>query len=133
MNLDKYLMDFETNFNEDLKGISLSTGKIDNNAEKAICFYNSKRNQAYNARVGGKKNKSTNIKPITILLRFTKNQDNAETMAQKIYDFYCERSFFIDEKRIYTEMLYDEPVSLGTDDSGIFEYSFELNFYEGGK
>ena len=99
MNLDKYLTDFETNFNEDLKDISLSTGKIDNNAEKAICFYNSKRNLAYDARVGGKKNKSTNIKPITILLRYTKNQDSAETMAQKIYDFYCERSFFIEEKR----------------------------------
>lgn len=130
MNLDKYLTDFENNF-DDLDEISLSTGKIDNNAEKAICFYNSKRNLAYDARIGGKKNKSTNIKPITILLKFTKNQDSAETMAQKIYDFYCERSFFIEEKRIFVEMVYDDPIPLGTDDRGIFEYSLELNFYEG--
>lgn len=131
MNLDKYLVDFETNFNESLVNISLSTGKIDNNAEKAICFYNSKRTLAYDARVGGKKNKSTNIKPITILLKFTKNQDSAETMAQKIYDFYCERSFFIEEKRIFVEMLYDDPIYLGTDENGVFEYSLELNLYEG--
>jgi hypothetical protein len=130
MNLDKYLMDFETNFNEDLKGISLTTGKIDNNAEKAICFYNSKRTLAYDARVGGKKNKSTNIKPITILLRYTKNQDSAETMAQKIYDFYSERSFVIEEKGVFVKMLFDNPIYLGTDDKGIFEYSFELNMYE---
>lgn len=131
MNLDKYLTDFETNFNESLNEISLTTGKIDNNAEKAICFYNSKRTLAYDARVGGKKNKSTNIKPITILLRYTKNQDSAETMAQKIYDFYCERSFFIEEKRIFVKMIYDEPISLGTDENGVFEYSLELNLYEG--
>lgn len=131
MNLDKYLTDFETNFNESLSGISLSTGKIDNNAEKAICFYNSKRTLAYDARIGGKNNKSTNIKPITILLRYTKNQDSAETMAQKIYTFYCERVFFIEEKRIFVEMLYNDPIYLGTDDNGVFEYSFELNMYEG--
>ena len=131
MNLDKYLTDLETNFNEDLKDFSLSTGKINNNAEKAICFYNSKRTLAYDARIGGKNNKSTKIKPITILLRFTKNQDSAETMAQKLYDFYCERSFFIEEKRIFVEMLYDEPIYLGTDEKGVFEYSLELNMYEG--
>ena len=130
MNLDKYLMDFETNFNG-LEGISLSTGKIDNNADKAICFYNSKRTLAYDARIGGKANKSTNIKPITILIRHTKNQDSAETMAQKVYDFYCEKSFFIDNKRIFVEMLYDEPIFLGTDENGVFEYSIELNMYEG--
>ena len=130
MNLDKYLIYFETNFN-DLKGFSLSTGKIDNNAEKAICFYNSKRTLSYDARVGGKNNKSTNIKPITILLRYTKNQDSAETMARKIYDFFCEKSFFIEGKRIFTVMIYDEPVYLGTDENGVFEYSLELNMYEG--
>lgn len=128
MNLKKYKDEFKSSFSwED----AISIGKIDNNKEKAICFYNSKRNLAYDARIGGRKNKSTNIKPITILLRYTKNQDSAETMAQRIYDFYCERSFFIDEKRIFVEMLYNEPINLGTDDNNVYEYSFELNFYEG--
>ena len=109
---------------------SISIGKIDNNKEKAICFYNSKRNSEYVGVFGGIKNKSTNIKPITILLRYTKNQDSAETMAHKIYDFYNERSFFIDSKRVFVEMLYNEPINLGTDDNNVYEYSIELNFYE---
>ena len=109
---------------------SISIGKIDNNKEKAICFYNSKRNNSYIGVFGGAKNKSTNIKPITILLRYTKNQNDAEIMAQKIYDFFNERSFFINEKRVFVQMLYGEPINLGTDDNNVYEYSIELNFYE---
>ena len=92
---------------------SISTGKIDNNQEKAICFY-----------------KSTNVKALTILLRYTKNQNDAEIMAQKIYDFFNERSFFINEKRVFTQMIYAEPINLGTDDNNVYEYSIELQFYE---
>lgn len=109
---------------------SISIGKIDNNQEKAICFYNSNRNLGYVGTIGGLKNKSTNIKSITILLRYTKNQDSAEIMAQQIYDFFNERSFFIENKRIFTQMIYSEPISLGTDDKNVYEYSFELDFYE---
>lgn len=109
---------------------SISIGKIDNNQEKAICFYNSNRNLAYIGTLGGLENKSTNIKPITILLRYTKNQNDAEIMAQKIYDFFNERSFFTENKRIFVQMIYSEPISLGTDDNNVYEYSIELNFYE---
>ncbi len=109
---------------------SISIGKIDNNQEKAICFYNSKREQAYIGTLGGKTNRSTDIKPITILLRYTKNQDSAEQMAQKIFEFFEERTFFINSKRIFTMMPYNSPIDLGTDDRNVYEYSIELDFYE---
>lgn len=125
------LKQYKDYFKENFKWTdSISIGKIDNNQEKAICFYNSKRSLAYIGVFGGLGNKSTNSKPITILLRYTKNQDSAEVMAQKIYDFFNERSFFIENKRIFTQMIYSEPISLGTDDSNVYEYSIELNFYE---
>ena len=109
---------------------SISIGKIDNNQDKAICFYNSQREQSYIGTLGGKTNRSTDIKPITILLRYTKNQDSAEQMAQKIFEFFEERTFFIDSKRIFTMMIYSAPIYLGTDDENVYEYSIELDFYE---
>lgn len=125
------LKQYRDYFKENFKWTdSISIGKIDNNQEKAICFYNSKRSLAYIEVFGGLRNKSTNAKPITILLRYTKNQDSAEQMAQKIYDFFNEKSFFINEKRIFVQMIYSEPISLGTDDKNVYEYSIELNFYE---
>jgi len=111
----------------------ISIGKIDNNKEEAICFYNSKRQLSYSPVIGGKSNKSTYIKPITILLRYTKNQDSAEQMAQSIYEFFEERTFFIGEKRIFTMMYTEEPINLGTDDKGIYEYSIEIDLYIGGR
>lgn len=107
---------------------SISTGKIDNNQETAICFYNSKRSY-FKGTIGGIANSSTNIKPITILLRYTKNQNTAEIKAQEIYDFFLERSFFIDNKRVFVIMQSTEPISLGTDDNNVYEYSFELDMY----
>lgn len=111
----------------------ISIGKIDNDKEKAICFYNSRRQQPYSPVIGGKENKSTHIKPITILLRYTKNQNSAEEMAQSIYEFFEERTFFIDETRIFVMMDTSEPISLGTDDRNIYEYSIEMNLYIGGR
>lgn len=108
---------------------SISTGKIDNDQEKAICFYNSKRKIPYQSVIGGRSNKSTYIKPITILLRYTKNKDEAERTAQSIFEFFEERTFFIDNKRIFVNMDTEEPTDLGSDDKNVYEYSIELNLY----
>lgn len=108
---------------------SISIGKIDNNQEKGICFYNSKREFGYEGVIGGVKNKTVYIKPITILLRYTKNQDIAEIKAQDIYEFFEERTFFIENKRIFVQMYNEEPINLGTDDSNIYEYSIEMNLF----
>ena len=125
------LKQYKDYFKENFKWTdSISTGKIDNNQEKALCFYNSQRNSSYVGVFGGIKNKSTNIKSVTILLRYTKNQNIAEVMAQQIYDFFNERSFFINQKRVFIQMIYSEPISLGTDEKNVYEYSIELDFYE---
>ena len=107
----------------------ISSGKIDNNQEKAICFYNSNRVLNYQPVIGNKNLKSTYIKPITILLRYTKNQESAELKAQEIYEFFEKRTFFIENKRIFVQMYNDEPMNLGTDDNGVYEYSLELDLY----
>ena len=108
---------------------SISIGKIDNNQEKAICFYNSRRQLAYSPVIGGKSNKSTYIKPITVLLRYTKNQDSAENKIESRYEFFEERTFLIGKKRIFVIMNTDGPINLGTDDKGIYEYSIEMDLY----
>lgn len=124
MILAKYKDDFKENFKW---SEPISIGKIDNNKEIMVAFYNSKRNKLNS---GFKDIKNTYIKPVTILLRYGKNQRKAEEMAEKIQDFYDKRSFFIDEYQIYADVLYAEPIYLGTDENNIYEYSFEINFIE---
>lgn len=124
MILVDYKDEFKINFNW---GEKITVGKTDKNQEKIITFYNSKRTKN---NVGFKESKTTKIKPITILLRYGKNQREAEIMANKIQDFYDKRSFNTKEAQIYSILMYQEPIYLGTDENNIYEYSFEIDFIE---
>lgn len=125
MTLKDYKDYFKTNFGWN---DAISIGKIDNNQEKAICFYNSNRG-LYQGTIN---TKTTNVKHVTILLRYTKNQNIAEQKAMEIFNFFdsTNSSFTINSKRVFTMMQCAEPINLGTDDSNVYEYSFEIDFYE---
>lgn len=100
-------------------------GKIDNNQEKAIAIYSNRRNLA---KLSEFKNlQSYGILPITLLLRWTKNYNTAETKANDIYELLDCSSFFIDDYRCNVNCLYDGPIDLGSDENGVYKFSIELN------
>lgn len=124
MTLKQYKDYFKTSFKW---SEAISIGKIDNNKEKAICFYNSKRMLSPIKAI----DKNTyKYKPITILLRYTKNQNTAEEMAMSIYEFFDDREFSIDDKQVTVQHLYSGPNNLGTDEDGVYEYTLEMNMLE---
>lgn len=100
-------------------------GKIDENQEKAISIYANRRQLEDNSKF--KKLKSYEILPITILLRWTKNYNTAETEANKIYELLDCSSFFIDDYKCNINCLYNGPIDLGPDENGIYKFSIELN------
>lgn len=118
---------FNTSFNSnDLKKLEqVSVGKIDENLEHALCFYDAKPIEYIN-----KLGVSTySIKPLTILLRFGKNQKLAEEMINKIFNFLDKKKGKIQDKNVMFSHKYETPISLGTDDKGIFEFSIEIIMY----
>lgn len=130
MIITEYKDEFKENFSwKD----GISTGKIDNNKEKFITFYNSKRTISNTGFRNTESKIKTIIKPVTILLRYGKNQRIAEEMAQKIYNFYNRRFFFIGDTQIYAMLLYTEPIAFGTDENNVYEYQFEIDFIENSK
>lgn len=108
---------------------SLYVGKIDNDKEKAVCFYNSRVPRAKIDTVGGKSNRDYELKPVTILLRWGRNASAAEQKAREIFDFFDEKTFTLNNKRVFLISPYNGPIDLGTDDKGVYEYSFEFDFY----
>ncbi|MBP3328727.1 MAG: hypothetical protein J6L91_07455 [Clostridia bacterium] len=117
---------FKTSFGW-TEGISI--GKIDNNLKRAICFYNSRHGVPKTGTIGGKQNRSYELKPVTILLRWDNNADAAERKAKEIYDFFDEKEFHLNGKRVFCISRYEGPIDLGTDDRGIYEFSFEFDIY----
>ena len=108
---------------------SISIGKIDNNRDKAICIYTSNTARAAVHSWGGKSTQSHIVKPVTILLRYGKAKQAAEDVAQAVFDFFDESQFTIDGRKVFALSDYGGPIDLGTDESGVYEYSIELNFY----
>ena len=93
-------------------------GQMDENQDKAIALYANRRQLEDNSKY--KKLKSYGILPVTLLLRWTKNYNMAETMANKIYELLDCSSFFIDDYNCSIECLYNGPIDLGADENNIY-------------
>ena len=100
-------------------------GQMDENQEKAIAIYANRRQTESISKF--KNLQSYDILPITLLLRWTKNYNTAETEANKIYELLDCSSFFIDDYNCSIECLYNGPIVLGADENNIYKFSIELN------
>lgn len=101
------------------------TGQMDENQEKAIVIYANRRQTESISKF--KNLQSYDILPITLLLRWTKNYNTAETEANKIYELLDCSSFFINDYNCSIECLYNGPIDLGADENNIYKFSIELN------
>lgn len=109
---------------------AISIGKINNDKDKAICFYNSNTARAAAHTFGGKALQSYQHKAVTILIRWGKAKGAAEDVAQAVFDFFDETQFLLDSKHTFCLSIYEGPIDLNTDENGVYEYSIELDFYK---
>jgi len=105
----------------------VSSGRIDKNLSRTLCFYNSKnRMHSYINKL----NLSTyTIKPITILLRYGNNQNDAEVIISNLYNFFDKKVDTINKRKCKFIHIYENPIDLGYDESGIIEFSLEIDLY----
>lgn len=102
-------------------------GKIDGSKEQCIGIY-SVQGLAPNMALGGLANTSYSTKAISILVHWGNNANIAEQKAQQVYNSMLGQSATIGGKRV-TEfnMKVSEPIGVGTDTNGIYEYVIEAN------
>lgn len=100
-------------------------GTYDTSKEKTICVRNLTSNRNV-LSIGGLRNTSTAVKGISIVVHWTKNPDETERVAQSIHAlFYGQRPLIGNYQIVKCDMRSDEPISVGTNDSGIYEYVIE--------
>ncbi|NAS18615.1 hypothetical protein GND98_012235 [Clostridium butyricum] len=106
------------------------TGKIDATKEQCIGVYGI-QGKSPNIAIGGLENTSYSTKGISILVHWGKNIKTAEQKAQEVYNcLFCNSDAVIDDKRVIKfDMKMPEPISIGTDDNGIFEFVIETIIY----
>jgi hypothetical protein len=104
-------------------------GKIDSSKEQCIGIYN-EIGPAPNIAIGGLQNTSYAIKTISILVHWGKNANIAEQKAQELYNILFSQPAVINGKRVIQfKMNTAEPIGVGTDSNGIYEYVIETTIY----
>jgi len=105
-----------------------SIGKIENSKEKSIGVYADSHQRRIEA-VG--KKSSYDTAGIRILIHWNKNLKETEAFARSLYE---EIRYITDTDMgtvhvHYLDLLYEEPVFIGTDDNGVYEYVISGVFY----
>lgn len=104
-------------------------GRRDGKQDKSLGVYPLKR-PGYPVAVGGREATGVGMKPVSILLHWTKNADETERAAQKLYDQLLNaKDAVIGGRRVYyCKPLVPEPVDVGTE-GNVFEYVLEYEIY----
>lgn len=106
-------------------------GKLDNKNDKSIGVYNAKKALAPYVALGGLTNTSYRQKAVTFLIHWDKNQDRTEEASNRLYEqMEAKTNIMIGDIKIkYIELLESGPISVDTDDKGIYEMVINAVFY----
>lgn len=106
-------------------------GKLSDKKDRSIGIYNLNRSRAKREVIGGDENSSFRIKPVSFLVHWDKSIERTEKSADSLYVAVCAiRNVTVNGKKVlFTKMLTDEPIDVGTDDNGIYEMVVEADFY----
>lgn len=105
-------------------------GKLDNKKQQSIGVYNRKIDGPAQIALGGLGCTSYNTRPISLLVHWNKNVSESETAAYELYEkLLNESSLTIGDTPVNCLILQvPQPVDVGTDDNGVYEYIIWLDF-----
>lgn len=105
------------------------SGKLDAKKKQSIGVYNRKQEGMPHTALGGAK--KYDIKRIALLIHGDEYQRKTESLAFKIWEAIEQaKNVTINNKSIYIiQFMVPEPVDVGTDDNGIYEFVIWVDFY----
>lgn len=104
-------------------------GKRDAAKEQSITIYPTE-SPAPVIPIGGISNSSYTSKAVSVLVHWGKACTPAEKKAQEVYDMLFGQSGVIGGKEVVKfNMRTSEPVGMGTDDKGVYEYVINFVIY----
>lgn len=105
-------------------------GKLDSKQDRSIGVYNRKADGPAQIALGGLSNTTYGIRPISLLIHWNRSVSDSEEAAYKLYEkLLNESSLVIGDTNVHFLILQvPQPVDVGTDDNGVYEYVIWLDF-----
>lgn len=106
-------------------------GRLDNKKERSIGVYARARAGRQSVPLGGPARASYGVRRVSILVHWNRNAAESEAAALALWEAVgAARAVpagggFIQ----YAQLTVPEPVGVGTDKSGVYEYVIEMNIY----
>lgn len=106
-------------------------GIMPDKKEKSIGVYHLRSGRQAVTPIGGQGSRSYGVKAVSVLVHWNRSPTETEEAAVKVYQrLQNTQEQEINGHRIkFIQMNQDEPVSVDTDESGIFEYVMECFIY----
>lgn len=106
-------------------------GKMADKKDKSIGVYPLKNRQPNRIPIGGMHNASYGMKGISILVHWNESPRESEAAANALQEalISCREEEINGQTIKFIDVAYNEPVSVDTDDNGIYEYVIECLFY----
>lgn len=121
------LEEIKTWLSTQVKAPAFFSGQIDSSFDNCIGIHDGSGPKP-NIAIGGLQNTTYAIKGVIFLIHWGKNSNAAELKAQEVYDVLFGQTAIIGTQRaIEFDMKMSQPLSLGTNDNGIFEYVIHVN------
>lgn len=108
---------------------SYYVGKMDSKPDKALGIYQRQNSYAPIVALGGLS--TYKIKPVSLLLHWTKNATETERQANNLYEkLRTQKNIKIGDTQVYfVNLLQSEPIDVHTDDNGVYERVIEFDIY----
>lgn len=106
-------------------------GKMQDKKERCIGVYNLSGSREKRETIGGDRNSSYRVKPVSLLVHWDKSSERTEIAADRLYEAVGNiKNVDMGGKRVlFTRLLTDNPVDVGTDSNGVYEMVIEADFY----
>lgn len=106
-------------------------GKMPDKKEMSIGTYPLKVRRRNVIPLGGIQNASYDVKGISFLIHWNKSPIESEQAAITLQKalMACEKKQINEHTIKFIDVVYDEPISVNTDENGIYEYVIECLFY----
>lgn len=104
-------------------------GKIDRTQEKGLCVYSRALRSGQNIASGGLANTKSATMTVHILIRYGKLANIAEAKAQQVFSALLgvTNVTIAGTKVAMIRLSSQEPISLDTDEDGVYEYLIEMD------
>ena len=106
-------------------------GRLENKKEYSIGVYEGEAAGRPVIAIGGRQNSSYDVRTVSLLLHWNRIKKESEIAARELWNKLSEvNDEDAGENHIqYLQMTVPEPVGVGTDGSGVYEYAINFKLY----